>query len=462
MNLIVFVCVLFGLQLVCFIVGNKTSKSMETQQDYFLASKGLTFFPLMMTFVATQVGGGLVLGAAEEAYRFGWQVLLYPLGAVLGLLLLACGLGKKMAQSGVATVAQLFEVAFGSVVLKRAASVLSIVSLFMILVAQIIASKKFMTSLGVESSLIFFGFWAVAIVYTAMGGLKAVVSTDIVQAGFFGCAFFFCFLYALTISPAIDAEMAGARAQGFVLAEHKLTGWLLMPLLFMVIEQDMGQRCFAAQTPRTVSLAAGAAALVTMALCAIPVYFGVLAKSVGFEVTYGGSVLMSAIMSFTNPVIAAFVGCAVLAAIISTADSLINAISSNFSQDFEFAFLKDGKSIRAAQIMTGCISALAMAGSVWFDNIVDLLIQSYELSVCCLFIPVCVALFKSKGNFLSASLSIAFGAAAYIVFKFFYTPIPREILCVLLSLLGYGVGEVILRSQHKVGLKASAPSSLKR
>ena len=67
MNMITFVSLLFGLQALYWFVGRKTSKNLKTEEEYFLAGKDVRFFPLMMTFLATQVGGGLVLGAADEA-----------------------------------------------------------------------------------------------------------------------------------------------------------------------------------------------------------------------------------------------------------------------------------------------------------------------------------------------------------------------------------------------------------
>lgn len=185
MNITVFIGTLALLQLVCLWAGKRASKNLQDQQDYFLAGKEVHFFPLLMTFVATQIGGGLVLGAAEEAYQFGWTVLLYPLGACLGFVVLALGVGKNLARFQVSTVAELLEVVYRSPLLKKMASLLSITSLFMILMAQVIASQKFMVSLGVNNTLLFLAFWGVVIVYTVMGGLKAVVSIDIIQALFF-------------------------------------------------------------------------------------------------------------------------------------------------------------------------------------------------------------------------------------------------------------------------------------
>ena len=95
MNFTIFLLVLFAMQIVCLFVGSRLSKAIKNQDDYFLAGKGVSFFPLLMTFVATQIGGGTVLGSAEEAYQYGWYVVLYPLGCCLGFVLLASGLGPQ-------------------------------------------------------------------------------------------------------------------------------------------------------------------------------------------------------------------------------------------------------------------------------------------------------------------------------------------------------------------------------
>jgi len=438
MNLSLFLCLLFGLQVFYWIVGKRASKNLTTQEEYFLAGKSVRFFPLMMTFLATQVGGGLVLGAADEAYRFGWAVLLYPLGASLGQILLGLGIGRKLAQFKVSTVAQIFEVAYRSSALKKVASLLSILSLFMILVAQIIASSKFLVSLGFTNTPLFILFWAIVILYTVQGGLKAVISTDIVQAAVFSLVFFLCFGYVYFAQPLSSLPLP--TFESVDVGSSKLVGWLLMPLLFMVIEQDMGQRCFAGSSPKVVSKAAFWSGVLTMLICAIPVFFGVLAQSIGLTIPQDASVLMGAVEKVTSPWMMAFVGCAVLAAIISTATSLINAISSNLSSDFNVG----GNMFRVRAITAG-ISIVSIFFAFYFNNIVDLLIQSYELSVSCLFVSILFALFKKEGNTLSAFLSILGGALGFCVFRIGEVGIPKEIASVLLSFAGFGVGEAVVR-----------------
>ncbi len=442
MNIPLFIFLLFCLQFFYWLVGRRASKNLKDHEDYFLAGKTVQLFPLMMTFVATQVGGGIILGAADEAYLFGSPVLLYPLGAALGLILLGCGIGRRLARFNISTVAQIFEVVYGSARLKKVASLLSMISLFMILVAQIIASHKFLVSLGLNSTLLFVAFWSIVILYTAQGGLKAVISTDMVQAIFFSCIFLLCFGFVLTFEPSISAIQA-PTLESFAPVSSKLCGWLLMPLLFMVIEQDMGQRCFAGVSPRIVSKASLLAGVMTMVVCIVPVFFGSLASAISLEVPQGGSVLMAAISETTPPWMAALVGCAVLAAIVSTATSLINAINSNLSNDFKLSFLKRKEPMKIFKGMTCLISIGAIFFAFYFDNIVDLLIQSYELSVSCLFVSVWVALFKREGNFVAALLSIIFGVLGFFLFRLYPIDFPKEVVSLLLSLFGYGCGEVI-------------------
>lgn len=447
MNIFYFIILLFVLQILYWIVGRRASTNLNTKDDYFLAGKSVRLFPLMMTFLATQVGGGLVLGAADEAYQFGWPVLLYPIGAGLGLILLGLGIGSRLAQFQVSTVAQILEVVYRSAMLRKFASILSVLSLFMILVAQIIASNKFLGSIGFNNDILFVIFWGIVIIYTAQGGLKAVISTDLVQAAFFSVVFLFCFGFVLYTYPNTAVDLPSV--ENFTSVSTKLCGWLLMPLLFIVIGQDMGQRCFAGSSPKIVSKACLFAGIGTMVVCVVPVYFGTLAKNMGLNIPKGTSVLIAVIEQTTNPWVAPFVGCAIIAAIISTATSLINAISSNLSNDFKVSFFQKSDAVKIIQRVTCVISVAAIFFAFYFDNIVDLLIQSYELSVSCLFVPIFIALFKKRGEFLAALLAILFGILGFFIFRIYPIEFPREIASIFLSLLGFCMGEVIAMYSNK-------------
>ena len=116
-------------------------------------------------------------------------------------------------------------------------------------------------------------------------------------------------------------------------------------------------------------------------------------------------------------------------AVLSTAISLLNAVSSNLDQDFDFGRGKGEQSVQLSRKITAGIGLAAVVGSFYAGAIVALLIQSYELSVYCLFIPVCAALLKQEATSLSAWFAFAFGGAAFCLTRDYSYIIPKEILC---------------------------------
>ncbi|MFX8339464.1 hypothetical protein ABTL37_20015, partial [Acinetobacter baumannii] len=66
----------------------------------------------------------------------------------------------------------------------------------------------------------------------------------------------------------------------------------------------------------------------------IPISIGIKAKSIGIDISKEASVIASILKQKLNPFLFALISCAILAAIVSTAQSLLCGISSNLSQDF--------------------------------------------------------------------------------------------------------------------------------
>lgn len=438
MNLTLFWLLIISLQLLCLGIAFVASKKQTTRSDYYLAGRTLPFFPLLMTFVATQVGGGLILGSAQDAYHKGWEIVFYPLGAISGFLLLATFLGRRLAELPVSTVAQIFEYSYGSKTLKKVASLLSIMTLFMITVAQVIASQKFLAALQVDHFMWFAVFWIVVFIYTMWGGLAGIAGIDVVQASFFIVVFAASLVFVFS-STTVPLDISALRPSENISA-NTWVSWFLMPCFFMLIEQDMAQRCFSAKTPAIVRRAALASAVLIFLICIVPITFGLMGKSAGIVVPDGHAVLMTLVQAMTGPTISAFVACAIMMAIISTAVSLIHSISSNLTQDFQNVSASTPRQLFVSRLVTLAVGVAALVVARYFDNIVDVLIQSYELSVACLFVPVLMSLLKKQRGSLPAGLAIAFGACAFFVFRILPAPIPREILELLASAMGFALG----------------------
>ena len=420
-------------------IGKNASKDLETSDDYFLMGRNLTFFPLTLTLLATQLGGGTLLGAAQEAYQKGWIVLLYPLGACIGLFVLGLGFGSKLRRLNISTIAEIFEKIYRCRRQRYIASLLSIVALFFILVAQGIAARLFLVAMGASNPIIFVIFWSVLVAYTVIGGLKAVVNTDILQALFIifalGLAYF-------SIDFSGQANVSVTTLENVRATEVPWSSWLFMPLLFMLIEQDMGQRCFAAKNSRAISFSALMAGVILLFCSVIAIYFGVLARGMGITVEGNSSILIESMKALTNPVVCTVFMVAIFMAIISTADSLLCSISSNLSYDFlDSSNITEDQRIRYSKLLT-LITGLASLGMAFlFDNVVTMLMISYELSVCTLFVPIIAALLSNRPSRSGSYLSMGLGALGFILFRQFDLIIPKEIMAVSLSLLGYFIGD---------------------
>ncbi len=441
MNNSVFLLTLLLIQCISFWIGHKSSKKFSSKEDYFLAGKNLSFFPLMMSFVATQVGGASILGSSEEAYHFGVLALLYPLGLSLGLIFLGCGPGKKLAKFSFLTISEFLEKSYSSKFLKKFSSSLSIITLFLILIAQVVASRKFLFTLGFVSPFWIIFLWSIIIFYTSLGGLRAVVNTDIIQATFLILALVFCGCLVFHSQSLSFQDLLPINSEN-VISYKSLLAWFFSPLMFLFIEQDMVQRCFASKSPKILKRSAIFSGLIIVALSVVPVLFGILLKKNGLHVSNRQSVFMTAVMFFTNPYFSGFIGCSVLVAIISTADSLINSICSLVVNDF----IKVEKNI-TFKIISLIISVLAALLASYFNSIISLVVFSYGLSISCLLVPIMGALLVNYSfSFFSAFLSVIFGGTTFLLETrglLCNNLLPKDVFSILVSFLGFIFGEML-------------------
>ncbi len=337
MNIKLFIVVFVVSSLFLLYIGKSTIKNANKNEDFFLAKRSIGFFPLIMTFLATQVGGGMILGAAQEAFYKGWEVVLYPLGISFGLIVLGIsGFGTKLRKYNISTIPELIEKTYGSIILRKLTSILSIFTMLFILVAQAIAVKQFFSALGFNNIYLFCIFWNIMIIYTSMGGFKAVVKTDVYQMIFIMIIFIITivstFFNPIVKEIFMDNDFWKWNICG---SSSKWIDLIIIPFLFMFIEQDMGQRCFAAKTSKTLFWSTILSGVILFFVSLIPVYFGNIARMLFPSINENAGVLIIVVESLSNPIISTFFACALLMVVMSTADSILCAISSLIAYDFK-------------------------------------------------------------------------------------------------------------------------------
>jgi solute:Na+ symporter, SSS family len=426
---------------VSFFIGIIFANRAKKHSDYFLADRSLGWALLTMTFAATQIGGGFILGTCAAAFNEGPFAIFFPLGYCLGFLGLGLGFGAKLRSLDLNTASDIFERYYDSKSLKKIAALLSIFSLTGILIAQAVALKQFLFSCGWQDNWIFLLAWAIVIIYTTQGGFLAVVWTDTVQAVVMIGTLIVTFFFTLSHTPATFATSTMELDSCFTAAAPKLLGYILMPCLFTFIEQDMCQRCFAAKSGRDVSIAGILAALMLFALAIIPVYMGIVAWNLGIE-DAPNSKFMEVVKLFSNRAILSCAASAILLAIISTASSLLSAVSSNISQDFHPAGAEK-LALWKTKAITFSTGIVALIGASLTSNILSCMVASYELSVAGLFIPFVFAVFKKEAAVrfhTSAIISFIFGTIGFIVTKSYDFGMWSELLPLASSGVGFLIG----------------------
>lgn len=448
MSTLIFLIIFFTLVTIYFTLGIYASKKTKTNTDYFLAGRNLGLFNVTFTLIATQLGGGMLLGTSLKAYEIGLFGILYTISITLGFLFLGLGFAAKLQELQISTTAQLFETKYHSAALRKFASALSIITLCGILIAQVIASKAVLASIGIDSNIIFILFWIFIISYTIIGGLNAVVITDTAQVILIILVFGGIFIYNIFTEPNIFKSMYifTSNQNNFIFNKSTILDLLpilIMPALFTLIEQDLAQKFFASRNKKIAAFSSIFAGSFMLIFALIPIYLGIKANLLGIDIPHQASPLISVLKFSTNNIVFMFAVCGIIAAITSTADSLLCAVSSNLSQDFDFSFLRIQNKLKLSKFITSIIGVFVIISSYFFTaDIINILVSSYEISVSCLFIPLVLGIYLKKPNKNAALFSIIFGLSSYLFLKILSVPL-HSIIALIISGFGFFIGNFI-------------------
>ena len=193
-------------------LSSRVREKKEFIGEYFLGSRNLGLWAFALTFAATSASGGSFMGFPSLIYTHGWVLALwiasYMVVPIVGMGLLGKRMNRLARQSGAVTIPDIIKARFKSDAVGMIATLLILFFMFFYLLAQFKAGSKIMTTLlqdvpvyqstvaalgdaidglpwvgGAEPDyvlcLLVFSFSV--IVYTAFGGFRAVVWTDVMQ-----------------------------------------------------------------------------------------------------------------------------------------------------------------------------------------------------------------------------------------------------------------------------------------
>ncbi|XP_035227711.1 putative sodium-dependent multivitamin transporter [Stegodyphus dumicola] len=157
--------------------GNK----QKTNEEYLLAGKDMSILPVAVSLMATYFSAITLMGMPAEIYLYGTNMTFLNIGFFLGPAIAAYLFIPIYFRAGISTAYEYLEKRFGRSTRTLLSSLYVIQNIMYTAVALYAPALALnaVTSISLEISIVSIGF--VCTFYSAMGGMKAVLWTDVFQ-----------------------------------------------------------------------------------------------------------------------------------------------------------------------------------------------------------------------------------------------------------------------------------------
>ncbi len=331
----------------------RLKRKEESLSDFYLAGRNMGLFVLFLTLYATQYSGNTLVGYAGRAYRQGYTVLVtvtFMMSVIGGYLLFAPRLYRLSRKFKFITVGDYIQYRYNSRTLTIFAVFLLIFTLGNFILTNLKAIGHIVeASTGGQVPFVY-GVLALSfimVVYETLGGLRSVAWTDVIQGIILllGCALIFI---------AIEYQYGGLSSTAEYYINNREQAWapprwedkrvwlstLLIVIFGISVYPQAIQRIYAAKNERTLKRSLQLMVFMPLVTTLFIVVIGIVGSTQIPGLGRDGSeqiilVLLSDIadkIPYIEYVIILFVTAAV-AAIMSTVDSELLAISSMFTHD---------------------------------------------------------------------------------------------------------------------------------
>ena len=314
--------------------------------DFYLAGRNLGGFVLLLTLYATQYSGNTLLGYPGEAFRIGYAWVMsvgFMMAIIVVYLLFAPRLQRLAQRHAFVTPGDWITHRFRSPRLTLLANVLLVAAISNYLLAQLMAMGH--VTEGLSGGAV--PYWAgvvlltlVVIVYETVGGMRAVAWTDCVQ-GIMLLVGLAGLLLAVVPTPGHLAELTAAVAaaapeKAAVPSPEVSRNWLSTLLLIGfsgAVYPHAIQRIYAARDAATLKRAFSVMVFLPLVTTGVMFLVGILAIRDLPAAGDADQVMPALLTAWSTQSVLLYVLCvvvitAVVAAVMSTADSVLLSLSS--------------------------------------------------------------------------------------------------------------------------------------
>jgi SSS family solute:Na+ symporter len=462
---------IFGVYVIAvFLVGIYFYRKNKTTEDYYVASRDVNSWHIGLSVVATDVGGGFSIGLGGLGFTMGlsgsWLLFTGLIGAWLAAAIL---IPKVFALPDIrkyTTLPQIFDSFYGKRV-AILAGIITTIGYLSFTSSQIIAGAKLaegtFEQLSFTHAVLIMGI--VAVGYTILGGLKAVIYTDTVQWIILMAGLTFAGIpYAYRAIGGWEAIQNNVSADMLSLTNVsgvQLINWGITIIPIWFVGMTLYQRMFASRGEKEAKKAWYIAGVFEWPIMAfLGVILGLFAKvamqqgvfaEMGILPTsiidpeLGLPILLRTVLphGLMGLVLAAY-----FSAVMSTADSCLMACSGSLLTDILRVKTGTGdmdkKALRHSQLATLAMGIIALIIALSLENVLEAMLFSYAFMVSGLFIPILGAFFWKKSTPLGALIAMLLGGTITTIMTLFNVkllgldPNVYGILAALIAFVSFG------------------------
>ncbi|MBE2170262.1 MULTISPECIES: sodium:solute symporter family transporter [unclassified Cobetia] len=378
--------ILISYLLINLLMGSVLSRKVQSAEDYYLGNRTTPWWAIGLSVMATYVSAMSFLGGPAWSYGSGMGVMMIQINYPLVVFLVITLFLPFFYNSGVVSIYDYQERRFG----KKARAVMSII--FMMTQTLSSAAVLYATALvlsfitQVDVTYAILAISLIALVYTMMGGITAVIWTDVLQAAVLlvGAVIIF---YALIdrMPDSLGVSLEALQAEGKMnimdwsfdlgVSATVWSGVIAMTLYHVTVygaNQMVVQRALAAK-----NIGDAKKSFMFMGFAAFFIYFLFLLMGVlfyhyyqGREFENGNTIVLEFAAEYGMPGLLGIVAAAVVAASMSSLDSALNSLATVTTVDFYEKYFKKGASsqhyLKASRLFTVIWAVLIVAPAILF------------------------------------------------------------------------------------------------
>jgi len=417
--------VILAYLLILIAYGAWRGRSVKNQEDFAVAGRQLPAKVLIGTLLATWIGSGSIIASAGLAYREGFPSLWFDAGVWIALVVLyfVAGRARRFAQF---TVPDILEARYNKYA-RVLGTIVTIIAYTAIVSYQFRAGGlvlNLVTGIPVDVGIIVTALFVIG--YTVLAGMVSVAYTDVVNGIIMTIGLFITLPFLVQSAQGWETIIARLPDTHFQmlgrLSWWEAAGYALPTMLLLLGESGMYQRFFAAKDERAARRSVVGWIIGTIVIETLIVVLAVVGRSL-FPDIDGETVILQTVKEALPVAIGCVALAAIVAVIVSTADSFLLVPSTNFMRDIYQRFINpeasQEKFLVYSRIPVVVLGVIAFLQLRFFDTVLEMALYAYTMYGVGITPAVMGAFFWKRATPAAGVAAIASGMGVTLIWEVF-------------------------------------------